>query len=69
MKNRITAFLLAAAMMAPAASLWASAGDTTLQGTNGSTTGTPAPKVKTKGHHGHHHKKTTTTATATPGTK
>jgi hypothetical protein len=68
MKNRITAFLLVAAMIAPASYVLASAGDSTLQGANGTSTGTTVPKGKTKGHHGHHHKKTSNTPTA-PVTK
>jgi len=76
MKNKITVFMLAAALMAPAASLWASAGDSSIQGANGTTTGSSQPSVKTKKHHGHHHKKpkasvaSNTSATSnTPATK
>ena len=77
MKNRIAVLMLASALIAPTAQLWASAGDATQQGTNGTVTGTPATKT-TKKHHGGHHKKSkpgttanssTSGGTSTPGTK
>jgi hypothetical protein len=63
--------MLASTLIAPAAQLWASAGDANQQGTNGTVTGTPAVKTPKK-HHGRHHKKTAATTTGTsntPGTK
>lgn len=68
MKNRMTVLMLAAALMAPTAALWATAGDASTQGPGSTVTGTSAPKVSKK-HHGHHVKKTKTTAPATPSAK
>jgi len=71
MKNKVAVIGLAVALLAPSACLWASAGDSNLQGANGTTTGTTAPKG-TKKHHGHHHKKAASpapAAAAAPATK
>ena len=62
MNKRMLVTLLAIAMTTPTAALWASAGDASLQGTQG--TAAAAAKTKTK-HHGHHHKKATPAATST----
>jgi hypothetical protein len=67
MKNQFTPLMLALSLVLPSASLWAAAGDSSLQGSGATTTGTPAPKAKK--HHGGHHKKNKPAATtSTPDT-
>ncbi len=67
MKNRIAAFVLAAALVGPTGALWASAGDASTQGEAGTTTGTPQVKSTVKKHHGHHHhKKSKASETSNP---
>jgi len=70
MKNKTAVLLVAATLIAPALSLWASAGDATTQGAAGTVTGTPQATPKGKKHHGghHHHKKTPSSAASNTAT-
>jgi hypothetical protein len=68
MKSKIAIFTLAAALAAPSAALWASAGDATQAGPGATTT--PQKTSKKGGHKHHHHKKTQpSTTSSTAGTK